>query len=40
MRFCYGRIRPLVAMATHIFHRLIMGKVFLFVSSPEPKAHR
>ena len=25
--FCFGRIRTLVAMATYIFHRLIMGKV-------------
>ena len=36
--FYSGRIRTLVAMATYIFHRLIMGKVkidnFLCLSHP------
>ena len=27
LRFYFGRIRTLVAMATYSFHRLIMGKV-------------
>ena len=31
--FCSNRIRTLVAMATYSFHRLIMGKVEIYIFS-------